>query len=157
MLLFILSEVFFFVSFFWAFYDASLAPVVELGMSWPPKGIVPLAVYSVPLLNTVILLTRGVSVTWAHHSLINNYFTKSFVSLFLTISLGVYFLYMQYLEYSEAQFSISDGVYGRTFFMATGFHGIHVLVGTLFLMYSLFNLLNSKILFNHHFSFEAAA
>lgn len=156
-LLFILSEVFFFVSFFWAFYDSSLAPTVELGIVWPPKGIMPLSVYSVPLLNTVILLTRGISVTWAHHSLINNFFYKSFISLFFTISLGVYFLYMQYLEYSEAQFAISDGAYGRTFFMATGFHGMHVIVGTLFLTYSLFNLLSAKLLFNHHFSFEAAA
>ncbi len=157
MLLFILSEVFFFVSFFWAFYDASLVPNVELGIVWPPKGIVPLAVYSVPLLNTVILLTRGITVTWAHHSLINNFFFKSIISLFITVCLGVYFLYMQYLEYSEAQFAISDGVYGRTFFIATGFHGIHVIVGTLFLTYSLFNLISAKLLFNHHFSFEAAA
>lgn len=157
MLLFILSEVFFFVRFFWAFYDASLAPNIELGMIWPPKGIVPLAVYSVPLLNTVILLTRGITVTWAHHSLINNYFFKSLVSLLITVCLGIYFLYMQYLEYSEAQFAISDGVYGRTFFMATGFHGIHVIVGTLFLSYSFFNLISAKLLFNHHFSFEAAA
>jgi cytochrome c oxidase subunit 3 len=157
MLLFILSEVFFFVSFFWAFYDSSLAPSAELGMVWPPKGILPLSVYSVPLLNTVILLTRGISVTWAHHSLMNNYFSKSFFSLFFTVLLGVYFLYMQYLEYSEAQFTIADGVYGRTFFMATGFHGMHVMVGTIFLIYSLFNLVGSKLLFNHHFSFEAAA
>lgn len=126
-------------------------------MVWPPKGIVPLAVYSVPLLNTVILLTSGITVTWAHHSLINNFFLKSVVSLFTTVFLGSYFLYMQYLEYSEAQFSISDGAYGRTFFMATGFHGIHVIVGTLFLLYSFFNLISSKLLFNHHFSFEAAA
>lgn len=157
MLLFILSEVFFFVSFFWAFYDASLAPSIELGIVWPPKGILPLSVYSVPLLNTVILLTSGITVTWAHHSLINNFFYKRFVSLLFTVVLGAYFLYIQYLEYREAQFAISDGAYGRTFFMATGFHGIHVIVGTLFLTYSLFNLLSGKLLFNHHFSFEAAA
>jgi len=87
----------------------------------------------------------------------NNFFYKSFISLLFTIILGVYFLYMQYLEYSEAQFAISDGVYGSTFFMATGFHGIHVIVGTIFLTYAFFNLLNSKLLYNHHFSFEAAA
>lgn len=156
-LLFIFSEVFFFVSFFWAFYDASLAPCVELGIVWPPKGILPLSVYSVPLLNTVILLTRGVTVTWAHHSLINNYFTKSVISLVFTIVLGVYFLIMQYLEYMEAQFTISDGIYGSTFFVATGFHGIHVIVGAMFLSYSFLNLIQSKLLFNHHFSFEAAA
>ena len=156
-LLFILSEVFFFVSFFWAFYDASLSPVAEIGLSWPPLGVSPLSVYSVPLLNTVILLTRGLSVTWAHHSIINNNFLKTFFGLLSTILLGVYFLYMQYVEYAEAAFSFSDGVYGRTFFLATGFHGMHVLIGTLFLSYVLFLLLASKLLRCHHFSFEAAA
>lgn len=157
MLLFILSEIFFFISFFWAFYDASLSPTSELGLVWPPKGITPLSVYSVPLLNTLILLTSGVTVTWCHHAIINNYFTKSVVSLFLTVSLGVYFLIIQYVEYAEAAFSLADGVYGSTFFLATGFHGIHVLVGTSFLIYVFFNLVSGKLLFNHHFSFEAAA
>lgn len=157
MLLFILSEVFFFVSFFWAFYDASLSPSVELGIIWPPKGISPLSVYSVPLLNTIILLSRGITVTWAHHALINNFFFKTVASLFTTVVLGVYFLYMQWLEYNEAIFSISDGVYGRTFFMATGFHGMHVIVGTTFLLYVLILLLKGSLLYNHHFSFEAAA
>lgn len=157
MLLFILSEVFFFLSFFWAFYDSSLAPTVELGMVWPPKSVTPLSVYSVPLLNTIILLSRGITVTWAHHSLINNFFNKTFVSLFLTVALGVYFLFMQWLEYNEAMFSIADGVYGRTFFMATGFHGMHVIVGTTFLFYVLLSLISGSLLFNHHFSFEAAA
>jgi cytochrome c oxidase subunit 3 len=157
MLLFILSEVFFFVSFFWAFYDASLSPTVELGLTWPPKGISPLSVYSVPLLNTVILLTRGITVTWAHHSIINNFFLKSVVRLAFTVILGVYFLFMQWVEYNEASFSFADGVYGSTFFLATGFHGIHVIVGTSFLFYVFILLLTSKLLFNHHFSFEAAA
>jgi cytochrome c oxidase subunit 3 len=157
MLLFILSEVFFFVSFFWAFYDASLSPTIEIGMTWPPKGIVTLSVYSVPLLNTIILLSRGITVTWAHHAIINNYFNKSVFRLLLTVVLGVYFLFMQWVEYNEAQFSIADGAYGSTFFMATGFHGIHVLVGTTFLFYVWLNLVDCKLLYNHHFSFEAAA
>ena len=157
MLLFILSEVFFFVSFFWAFYDASLAPSTELGLTWPPKGIIPLSVYSVPLLNTVILLTRGITVTWAHHSIINNFFNKSVVSLAITVGLGAYFIAMQYAEYIEARFAIADGVYGSTFFIATGFHGIHVTIGALFLRYVLIALLRGQLLYNHHFSFEAAA
>lgn len=157
MIFFILSEVFFFISFFWAFYDSSLSPTVDLGIIWPPKGIVPLSIYSVPLLNTLILLTRGVTVTWAHHSIMNNSFNKSLYSLFITILLGIYFLYLQSLEYYEAQFSMSDGVYGSTFFIATGFHGIHVFVGTVFLIYALFNLVTIKLLRTHHFSFEAAA
>lgn len=157
MLLFILSEVFFFLSFFWAFFDASLSPTIELGMVWPPKGLVPLSFYSVPLLNTVILLTSGVTVTWAHHSIINNFYSKSLYRLGFTVLLGVYFLIIQYLEYEEAQFSLADGIFGSTFFMATGFHGMHVLVGTTFLFYVFLNLINSKLFFNHHFSFEAAA
>lgn len=155
--LFILSEVFFFVSFFWAFYDRSLSPTIELGLTWPPKGIIPLSTYSVPLLNTVILLSRGVTVTWCHHALINNLFSKAVVSLAITVFLGVYFLIMQGMEYREAQFSLADGVYGRTFFMATGFHGMHVTVGTIFLFYVLCNLLAAKLTWSHHFSFEAAA
>jgi len=157
MLLFILSEVFFFISFFWAFYDASLSPTVELGLSWPPKGIIPLSVYSVPLLNTVILLTRGITVTWAHHSIINNFFNKSIVSLSITIILGAYFMVIQYVEYIEASFAMADGVYGSTFFIATGFHGFHVTVGALFLTYVLVALLRGQLLYNHHFAFEAAA
>lgn len=156
-LFFILSEVCFFVSFFWAFYDASIAPTIEIGLSWPPKGITPLSVYSVPLLNTVILLTRGITVTWAHHAILNNFFTKSLVSLLTTVLLGAYFMYIQYVEYNEASFSMADSVYGSTFFMATGFHGMHVTIGALFLLYVTINLIQGKLLFNHHFSFEAAA
>jgi len=156
-LLFILSEVCFFLSFFWAFYDASLVPTVDIGIMWPPKGILPLAVYSVPLLNTVILLTRGITVTWAHHALINNFYNKSLVRLIVTVLLGAYFIRMQYLEYAEAAFAIADGVYGSTFFIATGFHGIHVSLGALFLLYVFIAILQGKLLYNHHFSFEAAA
>lgn len=156
-LLFILSEVFFFLSFFWAFFDSSLSPSIDIGIVWPPKGIAPLSFYSVPLLNTIILLTRGVTVTWAHHALMANSFSRTVVSLFITVALGVYFLLIQWVEYNEASFSISDGVYGRTFFMATGFHGMHVIIGTCFLFYVFIILAQGKLLFNHHFSFEAAA
>ena len=156
-LLFILSEVCFFLSFFWAFYDASMAPVIDIGITWPPKGITPLSTYSVPLLNTVILLSRGITVTWAHHSLINNFYLKSLFGLVLTVFLGVYFIAMQYVEYNEASFAIADGVYGSTFFIATGFHGMHVTIGALFLLYVAILTYQGKLLFNHHFSFEAAA
>lgn len=157
MLLFILSEVFFFVSFFWAFYDSSLSPVYSVGLVWPPVGVIPLSFYSVPLLNTVILLARGISVTWAHHSIVRNYFLKSVLALAITICLGVYFLFMQWVEYSEASFSMADGIYGSCFFMATGFHGFHVLVGTTFLLVVLLMLVLGNLVRNHHFSFEAAA
>jgi len=156
-LFFILSEVCFFLSFFWAFYDASLAPIIEIGIIWPPKGITPLSTYSVPLLNTVILLTRGVTVTWAHHAILNNYYLKSIIALAFTVLLGIYFMFMQFVEYNEASFAIADGVYGSTFFIATGFHGIHVTIGALFLLYVTVIIIQGKLLFNHHFSFEAAA
>jgi len=156
-LLFILSEVCFFFSFFWAFYDASIAPTIDIGIMWPPKGIMPLSVYSVPLLNTVILLTRGITVTWAHHALINNYYNKSLYGLIVTVLLGAYFIVIQWVEYNEASFSMADGVYGSTFFIATGFHGMHVSIGALFLLYVAVNVFQGKLLYNHHFRFEAAA
>lgn len=154
---FILSEVFFFVRFFWAFFDASLVPVVDIGIMWPPKGIITLSMYSVPLLNTILLLRSGLTVTWAHHSLLNNLYFKRLIRLVITIVLGSYFVYMQYEEYMESRFSLSDRVYGSTFFIATGFHGFHVILGTLFLTGSTFLLYKGRILFNHHFSFEFAA
>jgi len=117
----------------------------------------PLSVYSVPLLNTVILLSSGVTVTWSHHALINNLYSSAVYSIVITVALGVYFLYMQYEEYSESSFSISDGIYGSTFFISTGFHGIHVMVGTSMLFYTLIHMLNAKLTFNHHFMFEASA
>lgn len=157
MLWFIASEVFFFVSFFWAFYDSSLAPSVDMGLTWPPIGIAPLRVYSVPLLNTVILLSSGVTVTWSHHALINNLYSSSIYSLGVTVILGVYFLSMQYEEYAESAFTIADGIYGRTFFIRTGFHGMHVIVGTSMLFYTLIHMLIAKLTYNHHFIFEASA
>lgn len=154
---FITSEVFFFISFFWSFYDRSLAPSIELGITWPPVGVLPLSVYSVPLLNTVILLSSGVTITWAHHSLINNYYTSAVVGLLVTVFLGLYFLFIQYQEYMERAFSICDGIYGTTFFIRTGFHGMHVIVGTSILLYTLYTILLGKFLANHHFMFEASA
>jgi len=157
MLFFILSEVFFFISFFWAFYDAALTPTVEIGMLWPPKGINTLSIYSVPLLNTMLLLRRGLTVTWAHHALLRNLYLKRIISLLITILLGSYFIFMQYEEYNEAMFSMRDSVYGRTFFIATGFHGFHVILGTLFLIRSCYLVIIGRLTKTHHFSFEFAA
>lgn len=156
-ILFILSEVFFFISFFWAFYDSRLSPTVELGITWPPMGILPLEVYSIPLLNTVILLSSGVTITWAHHALMNNLYSVAVGSLFLTVLLGFYFLLIQYYEYCESSFTIADGVYGTTFFVSTGFHGLHVIIGASYLTYVLILMLKGYLTHNHHFSFEASA
>nr|ARH54577.1 cytochrome c oxidase subunit 3 [Platystomos albinus] len=157
MILFITSEVFFFLSFFWGFFHSALSPAIELGMTWPPKGIEPFNPLEIPLLNTLILLTSGFSVTWAHHSLMENNFSQAWQSLLITIILGVYFSILQGYEYIEAPFCIADSVYGSSFFMATGFHGLHVIIGTIFLLVSFIRLLLNHFSCIHHFGFEAAA
>nr|YP_010691269.1 cytochrome c oxidase subunit III [Drosophila equinoxialis]WBU93828.1 cytochrome c oxidase subunit III [Drosophila equinoxialis] len=157
MILFILSEVLFFVSFFWAFFHSSLSPAIELGASWPPMGIISFNPFQIPLLNTAILLASGVTVTWAHHSLMESNHSQTTQGLFFTVLLGIYFTILQAYEYIEAPFTIADSVYGSTFYMATGFHGIHVLIGTTFLLICLLRHLNNHFSKNHHFGFEAAA
>nr|ALO70633.1 cytochrome c oxidase subunit 3 [Ischnosoma splendidum] len=157
MILFITSEVFFFISFFWGFFHSSLAPTIELGLMWPPKGIETFNPIQIPLLNTMILLTSGLTVTWAHHALMENNYNQTSQSLTLTVILGIYFSILQGYEYIEASFSISDAIYGSSFFMATGFHGIHVIIGTTFLLVCLIRHLNNHFSQIHHFGFEAAA
>lgn len=157
MILFIVSEVCFFAAFFWAFFHASLSPAVELGAIWPPKGIEILDPWEVPLLNTIILLSSGATVTWAHHSIVSGDRRGAIAGLFLTVLLALIFTALQGLEYYEAPFTIADGVYGSTFFMATGFHGFHVIIGTIFLTVCLVRLINYHFTKFHHFGFEAAA
>nr|YP_010704681.1 cytochrome c oxidase subunit III [Monacha cartusiana]URP31092.1 cytochrome c oxidase subunit III [Monacha cartusiana] len=154
--LFILSEVCFFFAFFWAYFHSSLAPTVEIGSVWPPVGIYTLPTFSVPLLNTSVLLLSGVSITWAHHAIEEGNYQTSLQGLFTTVILGVYFLFLQYGEYMETSFSIADGI-GSAFFMATGFHGLHVLVGATFLFVCLIRLFNFHFSKNHHVGFLAAA
>nr|YP_009944023.1 cytochrome c oxidase subunit III [Quiscalus mexicanus]QOD95867.1 cytochrome c oxidase subunit III [Quiscalus mexicanus] len=157
MALFITSEAFFFLGFFWAFFHSSLAPTPELGGQWPPVGIKPLNPMEVPLLNTAILLASGVTVTWAHHSITEANRKQAIQALSLTVLLGFYFTALQAMEYYEAPFSIADGIYGSTFFVATGFHGLHVIIGSTFLLVCLLRLIKYHFTSNHHFGFEAAA
>nr|UBD07374.1 cytochrome c oxidase subunit III [Synapturanus sp. MZUSP 159223] len=157
MILFITSEVFFFIGFFWAFYNASLSPTPEIGESWPPTGISPLNPFEIPLLNTVVLLASGVSITAAHHSIMQNNLKTATQTLILTILLGLYFTALQAMEYYEASFTLSDGIYGSTFFVATGFHGLHVIIGSIFLSTCLMRLTLLHFTSKHHFGFEAAA
>lgn len=156
MLLFILSEVMFFVSFFWAFFHSALVPTIELGSVWPPVGITPLNAFEVPLLNTAILLSSGATVTWSHNAMISGNRQDTINGLILTIVLGVLFTALQAIEYFETSFSIADSVYGSTFFVATGFHGLHVIIGTLFLIVSLIRIINHHLTRHHHNGFEAA-
>nr|AFQ62351.1 cytochrome c oxidase subunit III [Peltodytes quadratus] len=157
MILFIISEIFFFISFFWGFFHSSLSPNIELGMMWPPMSITPFNPTQIPLLNTLILLSSGITVTWAHHSLMENNYTQSLQSLMYTVILGLYFTILQAYEYIESPFTIADSIYGSSFFMATGFHGIHVIIGTTFLLVCLIRHYNNHFSSIHHFGFEAAA
>ena len=157
MILFIVSEIMFFFAFFWAFFHSSISPAVEIGGIWPPKGIEVLSPWDVPLLNTLILLLSGASVTWAHHAILAGQKNQTIYSLIVTIILAIVFTGFQGLEYVEAPFSISDGVYGCTFFLATGFHGFHVFIGTLFLTVCLIRQSFDHFTPSHHFGFEAAA
>nr|YP_010155762.1 cytochrome c oxidase subunit III [Conwentzia sinica]QQY84953.1 cytochrome c oxidase subunit III [Conwentzia sinica] len=157
MILFIVSEVLFFISFFWAYFHSSLSPSVEIGNIWPPLGIKPFNPMEIPLLNTTILLSSGITITWAHHSIMNSNYTQTIQSMYITVILGIYFTILQAYEYWEAPFTISDSVYGSSFFMATGFHGIHVIIGTLFILVMLIRHMNWHFSKSHHFGFEAAA
>ena len=175
MALFIASEVMFFAAFFWAYFDVSLfyneaahySRVQSSGGVWPPKGLTVFNPWGVPFLNTLVLLTSGVTVTWAHHELREGNRTAFLQGLGLTILLGICFTALQAYEYASAPFSfraIVDGevvkggtVYTSTFFMATGFHGFHVIVGTLFLIVCFFRGVKGHFKPEHHFGFEAAA
>jgi len=157
MILFITSEVCFFFAFFWAFFHRRLAPSVEIGVTWPPSGITPLNPFLVPLLKTAVLLSSGVTITWSHHRILAGKRTEAVQALFLTVVLGIYFTILQAWEYIDAPFTIADSVYGSTFFVATGFHGLHVIIGTTFLLICLLRLSRHHFSTHHHFGFEAAA
>ncbi len=150
-ILFITSELFLFASVFWAFFHSSLAPTIEIGCIWPPVGITPLDAWHVPLLNTVILVSSGVTATWAHHAVISGNKKESITGLLWTIVLGLIFTLLQIMEYWEAPFTITDSIYGSTFFMATGLHGLHVIVGTAFLAVCLYRLVENQLWSKHHF------
>uniref|UniRef100_UPI003001E363 cytochrome c oxidase subunit III n=1 Tax=Pseudempusa pinnapavonis TaxID=1661850 RepID=UPI003001E363 len=156
MILFIISEIFFFVSFFWTFYHSSLAPTIELGSSWPPMGIIPFNALQVPLLNTTVLLASGITITWSHHSLLENNYNQAIQGMMMTIMLGLYFTILQLYEYYEASFTIADSIFGSTFFVATGFHGLHVIIGSIFLITCLIRMMFMHFTSKHHFGFEAA-
>lgn len=157
MILFIVSEIMFFFAFFWAFFTASLTPNIEIGGIWPPPGIAVLNPWEVPLLNTVILLLSGATCTWAHHAIVAGSRADSLLGLALTIFLGAIFTGFQYFEYLEAGFTISDSIYGSVFYMSTGFHGVHVCIGSIFLLVCLIRLIKHHFTREHHFGFLAAA
>nr|QUO99353.1 cytochrome c oxidase subunit III [Atkinsoniella grahami] len=157
MILFIVSEILFFSSFFWAFFHSSLTPSMEIGLQWPPFGIKTFDPINIPMLNTMILISSGISITWAHNAIINKNYSQMIQSTILTICLGIYFSLLQLYEYMESPFCISDSIYGSTFFMSTGFHGIHVIIGTIFISVSMFRMMKLHFSKNHHVGFESSA
>ncbi|MGE0769976.1 MAG: cytochrome c oxidase subunit 3, partial [Hyphomicrobiaceae bacterium] len=188
MIMFIASEVMFFVAWFWAYFDVSLFPaavhpvpitqpdgsVIEgndlIGMvqrnlitggHWPPKAGENFShtfnPWGLPLVNTLVLLLSGTTVTWAHHALLENDRKGLVQGLALTVVLGLMFTLLQAYEYGHAAFTFSGHIYGSTFFMATGFHGAHVIIGTIFLAVCLIRALKGHFTPQQHFGFEAAA
>jgi cytochrome c oxidase subunit 3 len=165
MILFIASEIMFFVAWFWAFFDASLfynevgqyARVEATGGIWPPKGLEVFDPWHLPLLNTIILLTSGTTVTWAHHALLTGDREGVKKGLIFTIILGALFSFVQVYEYMHAPFAFKNSIYGATFFMATGFHGFHVFVGTIFLGVCLLRVYKGQFTPKQHLGFEFAA
>ena len=165
MILFIASEVMFFVAWFWAFFSSSLfvgdaiqaSRFAFTGGHWPPKGIEAFDPWHLPLLNTLLLLTSGTTVTWAHHSLLENNRKGLIWGLVLTIALGLTFTCVQAWEYGHAAFHFSGNMYGAAFFMATGFHGAHVIIGTIFLIVCLARAYAGHFTPTQHLGFEFAA
>jgi len=153
--LFIVSEGFFFLAIFWAFFHSALAPAVELGASWPPMGITAINAFELPLLNTVILLSSGVTVTYAHHSLIRGDRSGTLYGLIWTMVLAIIFTGFQGIEYTVSSFTISDGAFGSCFYFGTGFHGLHVIIGTIFLGVGFWRILAYHSTENHHLGFES--
>nr|YP_010868551.1 cytochrome c oxidase subunit III [Parasacculina yatsui]WGU20848.1 cytochrome c oxidase subunit III [Parasacculina yatsui] len=154
---FIVSEIFLFISFFWSFFHMSLVSDVELGCMWPPIGLDLLDYTGIPLLNTVILLSSGFVLTWSHYNLLVNNFLSSFYALIFTIILGLYFIFIQLYEYYSSNFNISDSVFGSLFFFITGFHGLHVIVGIIFLLVCTIRFYSSFMSIGHHKNFEYSA
>jgi len=154
--LFILSEALFFFSIFWAYFHSALAPTVELGTHWPPAGIEALNPFAIPLLNTVLLLSSGATVTYAHHALIEGNRKGAIYGTALTLLLAIMFTALQGVEYRDAGFTIADGVYGSVFYFSTGFHGIHVIVGTIFIAVAFFRIINYHLTDHHHLGFESS-
>ena len=154
--LFIISEIFAFLSVFWAFFHSSLSPTIEIGGVWPPQGITPLDPFAIPLLNTILLLSSGAFVTYGHHALIQGDRRGAILGTLLTIIFAIIFTALQYYEYSESSFTMSDSVYGTVFYASTGLHGLHVIIGTLFILVGFIRIINYHLTDTHHQGHEAA-
>ena len=153
--LFIVSEALFFLALFWTFFHSALSPTAELGAHWPPSGIEAVNPFELPLLNTIILLSSGVTVTYSHHSIIQGNRKGALDGLAHTVMLAVIFTAIQGIEYLLSQFTISDGTFGSIFYFGTGFHGFHVIIGTAFIAVGLWRVLAYHSTENHHLGLES--
>lgn len=154
--LFIVSEALFFLGIFWAYFHSSLSPTIEMGAHWPPVGIESINAFELPLFNTILLLSSGFTVTYAHHSIIRGTRAGALYGIVYTVILAVIFTAAQAIEYKMSSFTISDGAYGSCFYFATGFHGLHVVIGTAFIAVSLWRVGAYHLTDNHHLGLEAS-
>jgi len=156
MILFIVSEIMFFFSFFWVYFHASFNAIFQIGSVWPPKGIQLFYPLGVPFLNTIILLLSGVAVTIVHYSIILNDRNKAFKNFIFTLLLATLFTSLQVYEYINSPFSFFDSIYGSTFFILTGFHVLHVIIGSIFILVCLFRFVKYHFTKEQHVGLEAA-
>lgn len=154
--LFIVTEVFFFIGAFWSYFHSALVPSIQIGNTWPPIGITGIDPFALPLVNTILLLCSGVSITYGHHYIIGRVRSYSIIGFIVTILFSLIFIYCQYIEYSNSIFTINDSVFGTVFFFITGLHGMHVIIGTLMLSTSLYRIYSYQITNTVHVGVETA-
>lgn len=155
-ILFLITEIMLFFSFFWSYFHSSLSPAISLGLIWPPVGIEAVQFTSLPLLGSLLLLGSGFFVTLSHHAFLASNKTLCLVHGFITILLGSAFAILQLTEYNYSAFTISDSIFGSVFFMTTGLHGLHVIIGVLFLAISFLRIMLDHLTLEHHLGFEFA-
>lgn len=155
-IIFLITEFMWFIGVFWAYLNSALSPSIELGEMWPPIGIIPIQATDLPLLNTLILLISGATITYSHHALIARNWYSSVLGLFLTIFLGCLFIICQYLEYKYCSYTMADSVYGSVFFIITGLHGFHLITGTSFLILIFYRLFFMQLTSTKHIGFATA-
>ena len=154
--LFIVSEALFFLAIFWTFFHSALSPAAEMGAQWPPEGIESINPFELPLLNTILLLASGFTVTYAHHSLIQGNRNGTLFGIVLTVLLALAFTVFQGVEYTVSSFTLSDSTFGSCFYFGTGFHGLHVMIGTAFIAVGLWRALAYHFTENHHLGLESS-
>lgn len=155
-LLFLITEIMLFFSFFWAFFHSSLAPAVDIGSVWPPKGINAVNPWAIPLLGSCVLLASGFVLTLSHHAMILGNKDLAIISMIITILLGFFFIFLQANEYYMGEFTIADSIFGTVFYMTTGLHALHVIAGVSFLTVALIRMYFDSFTTEHHLGLEFA-